>query len=79
MANTAKTKAVAKKTTAELSTKRAKPDKPTLTENEKRVVMIQYNKENESDAKTGDELLEEYLKFMQVSGGDTPPLQCNTV
>ena len=47
--------------------KRAKHEEPTLTEDEKRVVMIQFNKENEADVKTADTLLREYLKFMQVS------------
>jgi hypothetical protein len=50
--------------------KRAKlDDEPTvitLTDEEKRVIMIQYQKEHESDANT-DTLLVEYLKFMQVS------------
>ncbi len=50
--------------------KRAKlDDEPTvitLTDEEKRVIMIQYQKEHESDANT-DTLLVEYLKFMRVS------------
>jgi hypothetical protein len=36
----------------------------TLTDEEKRVIMIQYQKEHESDAT--DTLLAEYLKFMRV-------------
>ena len=47
--------------------KRAKLDpneQPTLTEDEKRVILIQYQKEHESDST--DTLLEEYLKFMKV-------------
>eukprot|EP00985_Skeletonema_marinoi_P005739 scaffold2491_cov127-Skeletonema_marinoi.AAC.3 len=46
--------------------KRAKHEEPTLTEDEQRVVMIQFNKENEADTKTADALLKEYLKSMQV-------------
>ena len=49
------------------SIKRAKIDEQTsfLTDEEKRVILIQYQKEHESDS-TND-LLVEYLKFMQVS------------
>ena len=39
-------------------------EQPTLTEDEKRVILIQYQKEHESDST--DTLLEEYLKFMKV-------------
>ena len=49
------------------SSKRAKIDEQPsfLTDEEKRVILIQYQKEHESDS-TND-LLVEYLKFMQVS------------
>ena len=61
------TMAKTKKSTGQPSSnKRAKHEEPTLTEDEKRVVMIQFNKENEADTKTADALLKEYLKFMQV-------------
>jgi len=39
-------------------------EQPTLTEDEKRVILIQYQKQHESDST--DNLLEEYLKFMKV-------------
>jgi len=49
--------AKAKKATGQpSSSKRAKHEEPTLTEDEKRVVMIQFNKENEADTKTAGAL-----------------------
>ena len=43
-------------------------EQPTLTEDEKRVILIQYQKEkeHEHESDSTDTLLEEYLKFMKV-------------
>ena len=57
-------KAKSRKSAASKSAKRAKPDAPMLTEAERRVVMIQYEKEN--DPEGADALVVEYLKFMQL-------------
>ena len=60
-----------KKKTATKSTTSSKKQKlkvPTLTDEEKRVVMIQYEKENDSDG--AQALLVEYLKFMQIKIGE---------
>lgn len=46
------------------SRKKAKTEVPSLTDEEKRVVMISYEKEN--DAEGAEELLAEYLKFMHM-------------
>ena len=59
-----KKKTATKSTT---SSKKQKLEVPTLTDEEKRVVMIQYEKENDSE---GAEALSEYLKFMQIKIGE---------
>ena len=59
-----KKKTATKSTT---SSKKQKLEVPTLTDEEKRVVMIQYEKENDSE---GAEALAEYLKFMQIKIGE---------
>jgi hypothetical protein len=46
------------------ASKKQKLDVPTLTNEEKRVIMIQYEKENETD--DADSLFAEYLKFMAI-------------
>ena len=50
------------------SNKKQKLEVPTLTAEEKRVVMIQYEKENDSEG--AEKLLEEYLKFMMIKIGE---------
>ena len=60
-----KKKTATKSTT---SSKKQKLEVPTLTDEEKRVVMIQYEKENDSEG--ADALLVEYLKFMQIKIGE---------
>lgn len=60
-----KKKTATKSTT---SSKKQKLEVPTLTDEEKRVVMIQYEKENDSDG--AQALLVEYLKFMQIKIGE---------
>ena len=50
------------------SNKKQKLEVPTLTAEEKRVVMIQYEKENESEG--AQKLLDEYLKFMMIKIGE---------
>jgi len=50
------------------SNKKQKLEVPTLTAEEKRVVMIQYEKENDSEG--AQKLLEEYLKFMMIKIGE---------
>lgn len=61
-----------KKTTGTKSksggSKKQKLDVPVLTEDEKRVVLIQYEKENDSEG--AEALLTEYLKFMQLKIGE---------
>ena len=61
-----------KKTTGTKSksggSKKQKLDVPVLTEDEKRVVLIQYEKENDSEG--AESLLTEYLKFMQLKIGE---------
>jgi hypothetical protein len=51
-------------------TKRQKVDIPTLTEDEKKVVLIQYKKDNDNDS--AEAVLAEYEKFMyiKIKGGD---------
>ena len=44
--------------------KKQKLDLPVLTDEEKRVIMIQYEKENDAD--DAEALLAEYLKFMHI-------------
>ena len=44
--------------------KKQKPDIPTLTDEERRVVLIQYEKENEPD--DAESLIVEYLRFMAI-------------
>jgi hypothetical protein len=44
--------------------KKQKLDVPTLTDEEKRVVLVQYEKENESD--DAESLIVEYLRFMAI-------------
>ena len=58
-----KTKKAARK--AKASSKKQKVEEPELTNEEKRVIMIQYEKENDAGDET-DNLLKEYLRFMQI-------------
>ena len=46
------------------ASKKQKLDVPTLTDEEKRVIMIQYEKENETE--DSESLFAEYLKFMAI-------------
>ncbi len=58
----------------ESTNKRQKLDIPTLTEDEKRVVLIQYKKDNNPD--DAEAVLAEYEKFMYIKikdGGDCAP------
>lgn len=53
-----------KATPTQSKKKKQKPDMPTLTDEEKRVILIQYEKENECD--DAESLFTEYLKFMAI-------------
>ena len=64
----AKKKATGTKSKSGASSKKQKLDVPVLTEDEKRVVLIQYEKENDSEG--AEALLTEYLKFMQLKIGE---------
>jgi hypothetical protein len=59
-----KTKKAARK--AKASSKKQKVEEPELTNEEKRVIMIQYEKENDAGEETNNNLLKEYLRFMQI-------------
>lgn len=53
-----------KATATQSKNKKQKLDMPTLTDEEKRVILIQYEKENECD--DAESLFTEYLKFIAI-------------
>ena len=63
-----------KKSTAATKSKKQKLETPVLTEAEKRIVMIQYEKENDSE--DAQAILAEYLKFMQIKIGEQGTNDC---
>ena len=60
------------------SSKKQKLEEPQLTEDEKKIVLIQYGKENDLEGAEEEVLLAEYLKFMQIKIGqqDTSDKTC---
>ena len=65
-----------KKAATAKSSKKQKLEVPELTKDEKKIVLIQYGKEN--DLEGAEDLLAEYLKFMQIKIGqqDTTDKKC---
>lgn len=65
-----------KKAATTKSIKKQKLEVPELTKEEKKIVLIQYGKEN--DLEGAEDLLAEYLKFMQIKIGqqDTTDKKC---